>query len=143
MIEQALGQTVTTKKRRGKPQDRSKLTRNKVVQIRMTEEEVSCLKEAAAVAGMSMADFILAGIEQRRVIKVSGAAKLRLELVRCHYNLNQANRLGNTANKEGTPVDMGSILEASQKISDVLDKIDGFISKWDADITEEIEKERK
>ena len=137
------GQTVATKKRRGKPQDRSKLTRNKVVQIRMTEEEVSRLKEAAATADMSMADYILAGIEQRRVIKIPGAAKLRLEVIRCRHNLIQTNRLGNTANKEGTPVDMGSILETSKKIGDVLDQIDGFIRKWDADITEEIEKERK
>ena len=137
------GQMVATKKRRGKPQDRSKLTRNRVVQIRMTEEEISRLKEAAAAAGMSMADFISTGIEQRRVIKVPGAAKLRLELVRCHYNLNQANRLGNTAKKEGKSVDMGSIQEASKKLGDVLDQIDGFIRKWDADITEEIKKERK
>ena len=137
------GQMVATKKRRGKPQDLSKLTRNRVVQIRMTEEEISRLKEAAAAAGMSMADFISTGIEQRRVIKVPGAAKLRLELVRCHYNLNQANRLGNTAKKEGKSVDMGSIQEASKKLGDVLDQIDGFIRKWDADITEEIKKERK
>ncbi len=141
MIEQ--GQTVKTKKRRGKPQDRSKLTRNKAVQIRMTAEEVSRLKEAAAAAGMSMVDFVMAGIEQRRVIKVPGAAKLRLELVRCHYDLNQANRLGNAAQKEGTPVDMGSILEASKKLVDVLGMIDDIVKKWDADITEEIEKERK
>ena len=143
MIEQISGQMVATKKRRGKPQDRSKLTRNKIVQIRMTEEEVSRLKEAAAAAGMSMASFILAGIDQRWVIKVPGAAKLRLEMIQCHYNLNQANRLGNTANKERAPGDMESILEASKKLEDVLDHIDGFISKWDADITEEIEKERK
>lgn len=137
------GQMVKTKKRRRKPQDRSKLTRNKAVQIRMTAEEVSRLKEAAAAAGMSMADFVMAGIEQRRVIKVPGAAKLRLELVRCHYGLNQANRLGNTAQKEGTPVDMGSILEASKKLGNVLGKIDDIVKKWDADITEEIEKEGK
>lgn len=137
------GQMVATKKRRGKPQDLSKLTRNRVVQIRMTEEEISRLKEAAAAAGMSMADFISTGIEQRRVIKVPGAAKLRLELIRCHYNLNQANRLGNTAKKEGRSVDIESILETSKKLGDVLDQIDGFIRKWDADITEEIENERK
>lgn len=51
MVAQTSGQTVATKKRRGKPQDRSKLTRNKMVQIRMTEKEVSRLKEAAAAAG--------------------------------------------------------------------------------------------
>ena len=139
MGEQTPGQTVATKKRRGKPQDRSKLTRNKVVQIRMTAEEVSRLKEAAAAAGMSMADFILAGIEQRRVIKVPGAARLRLEVLRCHHNINQANRFGNTAQKEGMPIDIGSILDASKKLGNVLDKIDGFIRKWDADVTADLE----
>lgn len=143
VVEQSLAQMDTSKKRRGKPQDRSKLVRNKVVQIRMTEEEVSRLKEAAAAAGMSMASFIMAGIEQSRVVKIPGAARLRLELVRCHYNLNQANKLCNTAKKEGKSIDMESVLEASQRLSDVLGKVDNIIQKWDADITEEFEKERK
>ena len=109
----------------------------------MTEEEVSRLKEAAAAAGMSMADFIMAGIEQRRVVKIPGVARLRLEVVRCHYDLNQANKLSRLANNEGKPVDAQGILEASKKVGDVLGKIDGFIKKWDAEITEALEQERK
>lgn len=142
MVAQTPGQTVATQKRRGKPQDRSKLTRSKVVQIRMTEEEVSRLKEAAAAAGMSMADFVMSGIEQRVVVKIPGAARLRLEVVRCHYDLNQANKLSRLAYNEGKPVDAQGILETSKKLGDVLDNIDGFIKKWDADITEKLEKER-
>ena len=92
---------------------------------------------------MSMASFIMAGLEQSRVVKIPGVAKLRMELIRCNYSLHQANKLGNTANKEGNPVDMESVLERSKKLGDVLDKIDSFVIKWDADITEEFEKERE
>ncbi len=129
------------KKSRRKPQDRSKLTRNKVVQIRMTEEEVAKLKAAAAAAGMSMADYIMAGIDQSRIVKVPGAANIRKNLFRSGYNLNQAVKLGNIAKREGQPVDMDSIMEAIGKLNEVFGRLDGFLLKWDAHVEEELKKE--
>lgn len=142
--EPAQDENSKKKKRRGKPQDRSKLTRNRVVQIRMTEEEVTELKSAAAAAGMSLADYVMAGVHQSRVIRIPGAAKIRTELIREGRNLNQALYLAFMARKEGRPADLQSIKAVMVKVEDNLDRLTELILKWDADITEEVtEKEKK
>lgn len=138
--EPAQDENSKKKKRRGKPQDRSKLTRNRVVQIRMTEEEVTELKSAAAAAGMSLADYVMAGVHQSRVIKIPGAVQIRSELIREGRNLNYALMLANTARKEGKPADLQSIQAAVAKVEDNLDRLTELLLKWDADITEEVEK---
>lgn len=133
-------ETEKKKKRRGKPQDRSKLTRNKVVQIRMTEEEVTELKSAAAAADMSMADYVMAGVHESRRIVVPGAVEIRKELIREGRNLNYALMLANTARKEGRPADMQSIQAAVAKVEDNLDQLTELLLKWDAELTEETKK---
>lgn len=129
------------KKRRGKPQDMSRLTRNKVVQIRMTEQEVAELKEAAAAANMTLADFVMAGIHQSRRIVIPGALEIRKELFREGRNLNQAVRLANAAKREGRPADLQSIQAAAAKVQDNLDRLAELLIKWDVDLTEETRKE--
>lgn len=129
------------KKKRRAPQDESKRKRNSQVKIRLTEEEVARLKAAAGDAGMSMADFIMAGIDHSRVVKVPGAAKIRKDLFRCGYNLNQAVKLGHIAKKEGKPVDIESILAAVEKMNDAFDRLDSFILKWDAYVADEFSTE--
>ena len=129
------------KKRRHKPQDRSKLTRNKVVQIRMTEDEVSRLKAASADAGMSMADFVMHGVDQRHVVVVLGVAEIRKEMFRCSYKLSQAIKLGQIAKEAGSAVDMENIVATVGKLNEVFNQFGAFILKWDAIITDEQNKE--
>ena len=128
------------KKRRGKPQDETRRTRNSQVKLRLTEEEAAELKSAAAAAGMSMADYVMAGVHQSRVIKIPGAVQIRSELIREGRNLNYALMLANTARKEGKPADLQSIQAAAAKVEDNLDRLTELLLKWDADITEEVER---
>lgn len=129
------------KKRRGKPQDCSRLTRNSQVKIRLTEQEVAELKEAAAAANMTLADFVMAGIHQSRRIVIPGALEIRKELFREGRNLNQAVRLAHAARKEGRPADMQSVQAAAAKVQDNLDRLAELLIKWDVDLIEETGKE--
>ena len=133
-------QTEKKKSRRGKPQDRSKLTRDKMVQIRLTGEEVAELKAAATADGMSMADYIMAGVHESRRIVVPGAIDLRKELLREGNNLNQALILAYAARKEGRPADLQSIQAAVAKVEDNLDQMAELLMKWDVDLTQAAKK---
>lgn len=128
------------KKRRGKPQDYSKLKRNSQVKIRLTEEEIRRLKAAAADADMSMADYIMAGIDQSRRIVVTGAPELRKEVFRVGKNLNQSLMLAYTARKEGQPVDLQNLEKAAAKAEDVLEQLVELLIKWDAVLEKETKK---
>lgn len=145
VIEQpAAAQTVADaekKKQRRTPQDRSKLTRNKVVQIRMTEEEVAKLKSAAADAGMSLADFVMAGVEQKRVVRVDGAMRVMANLGLCGNNLNQAVRLGHMAKRQGQTIDMVGIEKAVADLEKAILGFTAFLKKWDVELAEKTRKD--
>ena len=118
-------------KNRRKPQDRSKLTRNSQVQIRLTKEEASVLKAAAKENDMTLADFVMSAIHQRRRIVIPGAASLRTELLRVGNNLNQALKIAYIQKSEGQKVDVQSIETASNQVEEVLEKLQDWIATWD------------
>lgn len=136
-------QTEQKKKRRGKPQDYTKLTRNSQVKIRLTEDEVAKLKSAAAAANMSMADFIMAGIDQERRIVLPGGGKIRTELYREGKNLNQALMLCHKAMREGQQPDIASVMAAVAKVEQNLDRLAELIGNWDIDISQKVMQQRK
>lgn len=121
--------------KRRKPQDRSKLTRNSQVQIRLTEEEVATLKKAARENNMTLADFVMSGVSQTRRIVVPGAGDLRAEIIRVGNNLNQALRLAYIMRKEGKVIDVVSIEISADRAEEVLDKLQNWLNKWGADLT--------
>lgn len=121
--------------KRRKPQDKSKLTRNSQVQIRLTKEEVTALKAAAKVNDMSLADFVMSAVHQARRIVVPGAAELRLEIIQIGNNLNQAVRLAHTLQREGNVIDAVSIELSADRAVDVLDELHSWLTKWDVDLT--------
>lgn len=123
------------KEKRRKPQDRSKLTRNSQVQIRLTEEEVATLKKAAKENDMTLADFVMSGVSQTRRIVVPGAGDLRAEIIRVGNNLNQALRLAYIMRKEGKVIDVVSIEISADRAEEVLDKLQNWLNKWDVDLT--------
>lgn len=127
-------------KKRRKPQDRSKLTRNSQVQIRLTETEVTTLKAAAKENDMSLADFVMSGIHQRRRIVVPGAGELRSEIIRVGTNLNQALRLAYIQKKEGQKVDMKSMETATNQVKEVLEKLQDWLTTWDVYLVYKKEK---
>ena len=139
--QELTNQEKSKKKRRGKPQDRSKLRRNSQVQIRLTEEEVAELKAAAAQSGMSLADFVMAGIHQTRCVIVPEAGRLRTELLYIGRNLNQALKLAYIARKEGRRIDFESIVRAVMRVEESVDLLCEWIQKWDAKLTTSINKE--
>ena len=143
MLEEKTSQKETRPKKRRKPQDRSKLTRNNQVQIRLTKEEVSALKTAAKENDMSLADFVMSGVHQTRRIVVPGAADLRLGIIRTGNNLNQAVRLAHTLKREGKAIDAVSIELSADRVVDILDELHSWLTKWDVDLTykTKIEKE--
>lgn len=126
-------ETLPNKKR--KPQDRSRLTRNSQVQIRLTEEEVAILKKAAKENDMTLADFVMSGVNQTRRIVVPGAGDLRAEIIRIGNNLNQALRLAYIMRKEGTVIDVVSIEISADRAEEVLDKLQNWLNKWDVNLT--------
>lgn len=130
-----------TKRKRKTPQNESRRTRNSQVKIRLTVDEVDRLKNAAADAGLSMADFIMHGVDQWPVVKVPDAALIRANLFRCGANLNQAVRLGNKANREGRQVDLDSIKKAAGNLDDAISRFDALLTKWDAVVSREDRKE--
>lgn len=127
--------TESKPKKRKKPQDRTKLTRNSQVQIRLTEKEVSVLKTAAKENDMSLADFVMSGINQTRPIVVPGAGQLRAEIIRVGTNLNQAVRLAHTLKREGKVIDVVSIELSADRVVDVLDELHSWLTKWDVNLT--------
>lgn len=143
MIEEKLSQKETHTTKRRKPQDRSRLTRNSQVQIRLTKEEVSVLKTAARENDMSLADFVMSGVYQARRIVVPGAAELRSGIIRTGNNLNQAVRLAHILKREGKAIDAVSIELSADRAVDVLDELHSWLTKWDVDLTykTKIEKE--
>lgn len=131
------------KKKRTNPQNDAKRTRNSQVKIRLTEEEVAELKAAASAAGMSMADYIMAGVRNRQVIKLPGAVKLRKEMLQEGRNLNQALYLAFSERKQGRPADMKSVQTAVTKVEENLDRLTELLIKWDIDLTERTAQEVK
>lgn len=132
--EEALQAEKRPKKRR-KPQDRSKLTRNSQVQIRLTNEEVATLKAAAKENDMTLADFVISGVSQTRRIVVPDAGILRAELLHIGRNLNQALRLAHALRKEGQLIDTVSIEVAVDRVEVVLERLNSWLVKWDVDLT--------
>lgn len=128
-----------TKKRRGKPQDRSRLTRNKVVQIRLTEDEVIQLKAAAAAQNMSLADFVMAGISEPKKIVIPGGSQIRTELFRQGKNLNFAVMLCGSAIKQGQRPDLQAVTEAASSVRHAVNQLGELVSKWDAEISEKVD----
>lgn len=130
-------------KKRQNPQDRSKLTRNSQVQIRLTEEEVATLKKATKENDMTLADFVMSGVNQTRRIVVPGAGDLRAEVIRVGNNLNQALRLAYIMRKEGKVIDAVSIEISADRAEEVLDKLQNWLNKWDVDLTYQSRKGEK
>ena len=89
---------------------------------------------------MSMADYIMAGIDQSRRIVVTGAPELRKEVFRVGKNLNQSLMLAYTARKEGQPVDLQNLEKAAAKAEDVLEQLVELLIKWDAVLEKETKK---
>lgn len=131
------------RKRRGKPQDYSKLTRNSQVKIRLTKDEVAKLKSAAAAANMSMADFVIAGIDQERRIVLPGGGQIRTELFREGKNLNQALMLCHIAIREGQQPDIAAVTAAAAKVEQNLDRLTELIGNWEIDISQKVTQQRK
>lgn len=129
--------------KRRKPQDRSKLTRNSQVQIRLTNEEVAKLKGAAKANDMSLADFVMSGVSRTRRIVVPDAGILRSELLHVGRNLNQALRLAHTLRKEGQLIDTVSIEIAVDRVEVVLERLNSWLVKWDVDLTYQTSKKEE
>ena len=128
-------------KKRANPQDDAKRSRNSQVKIRLSEEEVADLKAAAANAGMSMADYIMAGVRDRQVVILPGAVELRREMIAEGRNLNQALYVAYTERKQGRPADLQAIQNVVGKVEDNLDRLADLILKWDIDLTDAFRKE--
>ncbi len=136
-VKTATEQSIPKKRRK---QDFSRLTRNRCVTIRLTEQEVKLFKAAAARHHLCMADYIMCCVKEERIVMIPGAARLRTELLREGRNLNYALMLANSARKEGKPVDIQMIQSAIKKVDGNLDRLSKLIIKWDADITEEMKE---
>ncbi len=121
-----------------KKRDYSKLKRNVQVNIRLSPEESSELKEAAAAANMSLGDFVLAGMNRSRRVVVPGGGAVRAELIREGRNLNQAIRLCYFAAENGNRMDLDAVIESAKKVAASIEKFDAWIEKWDAEISKEV-----
>lgn len=128
------------RKRRGKPQDRTKLTRNRVVQIRLTEDEVTKLKAAAAAEHMTLADFVMAGLGEPRRIVLPGGGQIWSELVKEGRNLNQALGLCHIAMRDGTPLDLQKLQDAAAQLTETQARLRELVTKWDLEISEKVKE---
>lgn len=128
------------RKRRGKPQDRTKLTRNRVVQIRLTEDEVTKLKAAAAAEQMTLADFVMAGLGEPRRIVLPGGGQIWSELLKEGRNLNQALAVCHLAMKDGKPLDLQQLQDAAARVTETQTRFRELVAKWDLDISGKVEE---
>lgn len=126
------------RKKRSKPQDRTRLTRNKVVQIRLTEDEVTELKAAAGAAGMSMADYIMAGLNQSRRITLPGGGQILHELNKEGNNLNQAVMICHAAAKDGREPDIAALQKAADRIEQAAQDLIDLQRRWDIEMSKEV-----
>lgn len=71
--------------------------RNKTIQIRLTADEISELKAAAAAVDQSVADFVMAAARnnEKRVLVATELPQVLYELRKQGNNLNQLTRLAN------------------------------------------------
>lgn len=130
-------------KRRRKPQDQSKLTRNSQVQIRLTEAEVAALKAVAKENNMTLADFVMSGVNQTCRVVVPGAGELRSEIIRLGNNLNQALKLAHIVRKEGQLIDTISIEVTVDHAEMVIEKLNKWLTEWNVNLTYKIKKEKE
>ena len=130
--------TEKKRKKRSKPQDRTRLTRNKVVQIRLTEDEVAELKAAAGAADMSMADYIMAGLNQSRRITLPGGGQILHELNKEGNNLNQAVMICHAAVKEEREPDITALLQAAERIEQAAQDLIDLQRRWDIEMSKEV-----
>ena len=130
-------------KKRNKPQDESKLTRNKQIKIRLTEAERELVKKTAANAHLSLAGYLVACARNKPIVLIEEGARLRSELIREGANLNYALYLANVARKKGEAVDWQSIQNTIAKVSANLDLFATLIKKWDADISIQVEQDKE
>ena len=130
-----------TKKKRKKPQDTSKLYRDGQVKIRLTKEEIALLKNTAGKAGVCMADYIMACVRNKPIVRIPGAAHIRTELLREGRNLNQLLYIAHGDRKVGKEIEWQSIYRAIRKVETNLDMLSELISKWDVDIAEQVKCE--
>ena len=128
-----------TKKKRKKPQDTSKLYRNGQVKIRLTKDEIALLKNAAGKAGVCMADYIMACVRNKPIVRIPGAAHIRTELLREGRNLNQLLYIAHGDRKVGKEIEWQSIYRVIRKVEINLDMLSKVIRKWDANIAEQVE----
>ena len=131
------------KKKRNKPQDFSKLHRNTQVKIRLTDEERTALKNASGDAGLCLADYVMACVHSKPIIRIPGIARLRMELVREGRNLNQALHLAHGDRKLGKSIDWELIVGTVRKVEANMNMLSDLIRKWDADISEQIGSQRQ
>lgn len=124
-------------KKRKTPQDYSRLNRNCQVKIRLTAQEKAALKDAANNAGLCLADYVMACVQGKTIIRIPEVAQLRMELLREGRNLNQILHMAYVDRKAGKNVDWESIFSAKVKVESNLDMLYNLIRKWDADITEQ------
>ena len=132
--ETVVAQETPGSSKRRKPQDRSKLTRNRQVQIRLTDEEALTLRTAAKDNQMTLADFVLAGVNQSRRIVVPGAGELRAEVIRVGSNLNQALAVAHCAQQNGDSIDVAYLQNTIIKVESVIDRMDNLITIWNVDL---------
>lgn len=125
----------STHRKRNRPQNESKLTRNKQLKIRLTEAERELVKNTAAKAHLSLADYLIACTHSKPIVLIMDGARLRSELIREGANLNYTLYLANTARKKRQEVDWQNIQNAVAKVSANLDLFATLIRKWDADIS--------
>lgn len=130
--------TEKKRKKRSKPQDRTRLTRNKVVQIRLTEDEVTELKAAAGAAGMSMADYIMAGVNKSRRITLPGGGQILHELNKEGNNLNQAVMICHAAAKDGREPDITALLQAAERIEQAAQDLIDLQRRWEIEMSKEV-----
>ena len=132
--EMVVAQETPSSSKRRKPQDRSKLTRNRQVQIRLTDEEALTLRTAAKDNQMTLADFVLAGVNQCRRIVIPGAGQLRAEVIRVGRNLNQAIMVAHYAQQKGYVIDVAYLQNVTKKVESVIDRLDNLITIWSVDL---------
>lgn len=141
--EMAVAQAMPGSSKKRKPQDRSKLTRNRQVQIRLTDEEAFALRTAAKENQMTLADFILAGVNQSRRIVIPGAAPLRVEVIRVGRNLNQALAVARYAQQNGYTIDVAYLQNTVKKVESVIERLNNLITMWNVDLNYKTKGEEK
>ena len=105
--------------------------------ICLTPDEKKLIQSQANTAGMSMTDFVMASVEAKPIIVITGLPELLLEINRHGNNLNQLTR---RVHQHGN-VSLAEIISTCRACQNAYMELARFVDYWNVRLKKEVEQD--